>query len=51
MNLYKNKRKVALMLLAVWGVNLFTPFLSYALTSGPAQPETQGFQVTRPEKG
>ena len=32
-------------MLAILGVNLSLPLCSCALTSGPAQPEVQGFQV------
>jgi hypothetical protein len=39
------RRKIAILMLSVWIFNLFIPSLSYALTSGPAQPETKGFQV------
>lgn len=40
----KRKRKIAVALLFIWCFNAFAPSLSYALTSGPAQPEVQGFQ-------
>jgi ligand-binding SRPBCC domain-containing protein len=40
----KRKRKIAVSLLLIWCFNAFAPSLSYALTSGPAQPEVQGFQ-------
>jgi hypothetical protein len=44
-NLFTKRKKIALMLLAVWIGNICAPAVAYALTSGPAQPETQGFQV------
>src|SRR5258708_3313608 len=37
-------RKIAFSLLLLWSYNLLVPSLCYALTSGPAQPETKGFQ-------
>ncbi|MFS2186920.1 hypothetical protein ACCC92_09590 [Mucilaginibacter sp. Mucisp84] len=40
----KRKRKIAVALLFIWCFNAFAPSLSYALTSGPVQPEVQGFQ-------
>ncbi len=38
------KKKVALVLLFIWLFNLVSPSVTFALTSGPAQPETQVFQ-------
>ncbi len=38
------KRKIAIILLLVWFINLLVPSVAYALTSGPTQPETKGFQ-------
>jgi hypothetical protein len=45
MERYKRKyRAIALMLLGVFAINLFViPTQSYALTSGPSQPEVSGF--------
>ncbi|TCC87293.1 hypothetical protein EZ428_21565 [Pedobacter frigiditerrae] len=42
----KNRRikRVAQLLLAVWLLNILQPLTSYALTSGPSQPEAQSFQ-------
>ncbi|MBB3056750.1 hypothetical protein [Mucilaginibacter gotjawali] len=40
-----HRRKIAITLLLILGINLLLPCFSYALTSGPAQPETKGFQV------
>ncbi|WP_413667265.1 hypothetical protein ACEN9X_22520 [Mucilaginibacter sp. Mucisp86] len=40
----KRKKKIAVALLFIWCFNAFAPSLSYALTSGPVQPEAQGFQ-------
>ena len=40
---FTRQRKIAISLLLLWGVNIFTPSVTYALTSGPAQPETRGF--------
>jgi hypothetical protein len=40
----KRKRKIAVSLLLIWCFNAIAPSLSYALTSGPVQPEVQGFQ-------
>jgi hypothetical protein len=42
--LHYKRRKIAIGMLLVLISNLFAPSISYALTSGPAQPETQGFQ-------
>lgn len=39
-----HQRKVATGLLVIMGMNILTPLASYALTSGPVQPETKGFQ-------
>ncbi|WP_214073227.1 hypothetical protein [Mucilaginibacter sp. dw_454] len=44
-NLFTKRKKIALSLLAIWATNMVTPTISYALTSGPAQPEITGFQV------
>jgi hypothetical protein len=38
------KQRVAWMLLLVFVVNLVSPLTTYALTSGPSQPELQNFQ-------
>lgn len=38
------RKRIAIGLLALWCVNMMAPAVSYALTSGPAQPETKGFQ-------
>jgi hypothetical protein len=43
-NVLVKRRKVAIILLLIWCFNLLVPSLSFALTSGPAQPETKGFQ-------
>src|SRR6201992_1690476 len=40
-----HRRKIAISLLLLLGVNTLLPLSSYALTSGPAQPEAKGFQV------
>ena len=44
--IFKNsrKRKIAFVFLCIWVLNIFAPVTSYALTSGPAQPEMQSFQ-------
>jgi hypothetical protein len=42
--LYQKKQKIALCLLFILGTNILAPAVTYALTSGPVQPETQGFQ-------
>jgi hypothetical protein len=44
-NCFHHKRKIAVTMLLIWGGFLLLPFCTYALTSGPAQPEVQGFQV------
>ncbi|SDR88957.1 hypothetical protein SAMN05216490_0137 [Mucilaginibacter mallensis] len=44
-NLFTKRKRIALTLLVVWTGNICAPAISYALTSGPAQPEVQGFQV------
>jgi len=41
---FTRPRKIALGLLTLWIVNILTPTTVYALTSGPTQPETKGFQ-------
>ncbi|AYL93830.1 hypothetical protein [Mucilaginibacter celer] len=43
-HIFKQKRKIAVVLILIWGFNVFVPAVSYALTTGPAQPETQAFQ-------
>jgi hypothetical protein len=43
-NVLVKRRKIAIILLLIWCFNLLAPSLSFALTSGPAQPETKGFQ-------
>ncbi|MCZ4222506.1 hypothetical protein [Pedobacter rhodius] len=37
-------RRIATLLLLTWGFNLFLPLGTFALTSGPSQPEAQSFQ-------
>jgi hypothetical protein len=44
-NLFTHRKKIAIALLSIWGVNCALPSIAYALTSGPAQPETKAFQV------
>lgn len=39
-----HQKKVAIFLLFVMSFQLFTPLASYALTSGPSQPEMKGFE-------
>jgi hypothetical protein len=39
------RQKIAIILLCIWSFNMLLPGICYALTSGPAQPETKGFQV------
>jgi len=41
--LFKRK-KIAIILLVIWLMDMSAPYAAYALTSGPAQPETQSFQ-------
>src|SRR5476651_1622214 len=41
---FTRQRKIAITLLFIFGSNLLAPSLLYALTSGPTQPETKGFQ-------
>jgi len=43
---YKNtkRRKIAILLLLIICFNTLMPSVAYALTSGPSQPETKGFQ-------
>ncbi|WP_207428884.1 hypothetical protein [Pedobacter sp. SYSU D00535] len=38
------RRKIALSLIGIFILDIATPALTYALTSGPTQPETQAFQ-------
>lgn len=38
-----NRKLIAVFCLTVFSISTFTPTVSYALTSGPAQPEMQGF--------
>jgi hypothetical protein len=38
------RRKIAILLLFIISLNTLMPSVAYALTSGPAQPETKGFQ-------
>jgi len=40
------QKKIALLLLIVFSFNTLYPTVSWALTSGPAQPEMQGFQAS-----
>ena len=42
--IFTQRKKIALALLLIISFNIFSPTLSYALTSGPTQPETQAFQ-------
>ena len=42
--LYRKKRRIAAVMLLAISINLLAPSFSYALTSGPAEPETQGFK-------
>lgn len=39
-----HQKKIAIFLLLVMSFQLFTPLASYALTSGPSQPEMKGFE-------
>jgi hypothetical protein len=39
-----HRKKIAWFLLAVFSLNLLAPVSAWALTSGPSQPETKGFQ-------
>ena len=39
------KKKIAFLFLTITIVNTLLPCVSYALTSGPSQPETKGFQA------
>jgi len=40
----RTRKKIALVLLTIISINTLMPSIAYALTSGPAQPETKGFQ-------
>ncbi len=40
----KRQRRIAAILLTIISINILLPSTVYALTSGPAQPETKGFQ-------
>src|ERR1700754_5026809 len=40
----RQRKKIAVVLLLIWVTNICLPYVSYALTSGPAQPEVQAFQ-------
>ncbi|MDB5146546.1 MAG: hypothetical protein JWQ57_566, partial [Mucilaginibacter sp.] len=40
-----NKRKIAWVMLLISCVNILRPTASFALTSGPTQPETEGFKA------
>jgi hypothetical protein len=42
--LTKQVKRIAWFLLSAMVIQMVTPGVSYALTSGPSQPETQGFQ-------
>lgn len=42
--IHKSRRPIAAILLLIFSVSTFMPTLSYALTSGPQQPEVTGFQ-------
>lgn len=44
-NFYTRRKRIAISLLAIWLVNLLTPAVSLALTSGPGQPESKSFQA------
>jgi len=41
---FTKRQKIATVLLIIIIINILTPIATYALTSGPAQPETKGFQ-------
>jgi len=41
---FTRPRKIATALLILWSYNMLSPAVCYALTSGPVQPETKGFQ-------
>jgi hypothetical protein len=43
-NILKNRKNIAIGLLAFWLSNTILPSACYALTSGPAQPEARSFQ-------
>ncbi|MBC8054691.1 MAG: hypothetical protein H7Y13_16660 [Sphingobacteriaceae bacterium] len=45
MPFYTKRIRIATSLLAVWFINLLTPAVSLALTSGPSQPEAKAFQA------
>ncbi|MCA6473526.1 MAG: hypothetical protein IM548_07930, partial [Chitinophagaceae bacterium] len=40
------QKKIALLLLIIFSFNTLYPTVSWALTSGPSQPEMQGFQAS-----
>ncbi len=42
--LRNRKRAIALCIALTYGLNVFAPGVSYALTSGPTQPEVLAFQ-------
>src|ERR1700740_1708076 len=44
-NFFIHRKKIAMIMLLILGINVSLPLCSYALTSGPAQPEAKGFQV------
>ena len=43
-HLNKQKRTIAFLLLAIMSAEMIIPASSYALTSGPSQPETKGYE-------
>ena len=44
-DIYLRRRKIAIGLLLIWSVNLLLPSVTYAITSGPQQPEARSFQA------
>jgi len=40
----KKTKRIAKLLLIIWLINISLPLATYALTSGPSQPESQSFQ-------
>jgi hypothetical protein len=41
---FTKRKKIAIGFLTLWTINLCVPAVSYALTSGPSQPEARSFQ-------
>jgi len=39
-----SRKKITFGMLCIWSINIFLPSVTYALTSGPVQPETSSFQ-------